>query len=236
MSRGHHHGFPAWAGVKVALALWSVVFNGTTTKIGAGTHATVTNLHDGALTAEGWFLAETLPAAQMHFISKGVLGGNNGWYLYYQNNLMVAGVECDTTDATAVYSITITDGLWHHVAMTWDDAGDRKVRIYIDRSLVGTSGAGVGVVASDAAVTLSIGCYGNFDRFFDGNVGWCRISDVVRAITTETYTRAVPPSVDANTVRLFKMDEGDGTVIGDSSINDQDATLTSGAWLRDGYG
>ena len=216
-------------------APWAVVFDGTTTKIFESNSATIQNLHDGAFTAEGWFKSESLPGTQAHCISKGVLG-TTGWYLYYQATLLVAGAECATTDALATYGTTTmqSDETWYHLAMTWDDAGDRKVRLYVNRALVATSGVGVGAVASDAALLLSIGNYSNLDRFFDGHVGWCRVSNVVRDIAAETYTRDVPPASDANTVRLFLMDEGDGTVIGDSSTNNSPATLASGVWLRSG--
>ena len=44
---------------------WSVVFNGTSTVINAGSEASIENLHDGAFTIEGYFNPTTYEVALM---------------------------------------------------------------------------------------------------------------------------------------------------------------------------
>jgi hypothetical protein len=202
----------------------------------------VNNLHDAAFTAEGWFKSIDLPGSYNYIICKGspTEGGLYGWNLLFTATAVRARVDAATTDSEALYTTAVpqTDNTWHHFAMTFDDAGDRRVRLYMDRVLVATAAAAaVGDIRSDAAVQLGIGNYGYLSKFIHGSVGWVRISNVVRDIVNEAqYTRRTPPASDASTVRLFRMDDGTGTAITDTSPNAINGVSTGVTWLRDGYG
>jgi hypothetical protein len=120
--------------------------------------------------------------------------------------------------------------------MTFDDAGDRRIDLFVDGVEVTytTQVQGSGAVKDDSALGLYIGEDFPSNWPFKGKVGWCRISNVVRY--TGSFTpdaRNAPPASDANTVRLFKMDEGTGTNINDTSSNALDATMTNGSWVND---
>lgn len=209
---------------------WSTVFNGTTTSIDAGTEASVDDLHDGAMTIEAWLSGDN-SGAPIYFFSKG--GEGAGWSFLGASGWLTCNVYCATTNATLNVYLPL-GAEKHHCAITFDDAGDRKVRLFVDGALVGTSDAGVGAVVSDAAYSLYLGAFRNIAYFLSGLFGWCRVSNSVRYTTTFTPpSRLVYPAVDANTVRLFKMNEGSGAAIIDYSANAQNATLANGTWVKE---
>ena len=206
----------------------SVAFNGTSTLIDCGTESSAVDIHDGSLTAEAWACLDPAKVDGGYLISK--RGGDGGWFLSYSSSWIVAYVYCATTNAVVTFNYAI-DGKWHHYLITFDDAGDRKIRLYIDGVLVATGDAGVGAVITDATYPLYLGNYRGFTYYIDGNLGWTRISNSIRYTANFIPpSRVTPPANDANTVRLFKMDEGTGTVITDSSTNAQNATLSNGSW------
>jgi len=210
---------------------WSVVFNGTSTAIDAGTEASVDDLHDGAMTIEAWASINAPNEAAIYIASKA--GEGAGWSLLYGYNWFTCNIYCATTNATLSVFLE-ADGKYHHYAITFDDAGDRKVRLFVDGSLIGTSDAGVGAVVSDAAYSLYLGTFRNLAYFLGGSFGWCRISNSIRYTADFTPPlRFAYPAVDANTVRLFKMNEGKGTAIIDYSANAQNATLANGTWVKE---
>lgn len=214
---------------------YATVFGGTNTYINAGNHATVQNLADNAFTAEGWFQCDSGAAGTRALFGKRALS-DNGWGFRMTSATLTGVVNCATTHAASTRAQNFQDGTWHHFAMTFDDAGDRKVDIFVDGTEItyGTQVTGVGAVKDDSALGLYIGEDFPSNWPFKGKIGWCRISNSVRYTGTFTPApRNSPPANDANTIRLFKMDEGTGTTINDSSTNAQDGTLTNGSWVID---
>jgi hypothetical protein len=226
----------AWADVGTPVTPVSCAFNGTSTSIDCGSEASVDNLQDAAFTAEAW-----INASGWGMNSQGVIftkcGGtfNNSWIFRLVAGLgLRARVYCATTIADAYLSNTLfsPDNKWHHVVMVFDDAGDRKPYIAIDGIWqVASTTAGVGAVVDDAANSLTFGAMNNF--YFAGRIGWGRISSTVRYTPSTDFTpppRGICPAGDANTVRLFPMNEGTGTTITDLSSNAQNGTLSNGTW------
>jgi len=206
----------------------NVIYDGAATAIDCGNHASVVKLHDNAMTVEGWFNPTSTGEGGLgEFICK-----RGGWGLLYANsaNVVSAAVVVSTTSSTATGAITPDTG-WHHVAFTYDDAGDRKSRLFIDGVLAGTGLAAVGNAVTDETYSLMIGNIADAARHFTGSIGWVRISNNIRYnFAFSPPPRQLPPASDANTVRLYKMDEGTGTDIADSSANNQHGTLASGTW------
>jgi hypothetical protein len=210
----------------------SVAFNGTNTSINAGSEASVDNLADNAFTAEGWVRGDGVGGGTVGTFLTKRAGPVAGWNLSYNGNAISTTVYCATTSAD-IYLPIIPDKKWHHWSITFDDAGDRKLRLFVDGILVITSSAGVGAIASDSANDLFIGNNYNAGRAWNGALGWLRISNSIRYTANFIpLARNAPPANDANTVRLFKMDEGLGTTITDYSTNAQNATLSNGTWNR----
>jgi hypothetical protein len=173
--------------------------------------ASIQNLHDGAMTAEGWFRIPKNGVQQTLFY-KGAYY-TNGWGLFVTAAGQLYGfVTCATTYAEVTGGTV--DGNWHLYKMTFDDGGDRKIRIYIDDVLVVTSAAGVGLIISDIGITGII----SRDAFgVSGAHGWVRWSNVLRAIAAPPIPRSNPPASDGNTVGLWLANEGAGAVLTDSS-------------------
>ena len=222
---------PQWDDVGTPLTPVSVAFNGTSTAIDCGSEASIDNLHDAAFTVELWVRANA-DATARRIISKG--SASEGWDIYVTttSSLVVATVRCATTSAQATATL-LNDRRWYHIAMTFDDAGTRKIRLFLDgvELVYITQTAGVGAVVSDAALSLLIGNLSGLDRKLSGAIGWVRISDSIRY--TKNFTpppRGICPADDANTVRLFPMNEGSGTDIADLSANNQHGTLANGTW------
>jgi len=89
-------------------------------------------------------------------------------------------------------------------------------------------------VDSDANDDFYIGNCSNNGRTFDGAISWARISNNIRYTTSFTPPpRTSPPSTDANTMGLWKLDEGTGATIADSSANGNTGTLANGTWNTD---
>lgn len=210
---------------------WATVYNGSSTAVRGSSAASVDNLHDAAFTAEAWIY--TGHSGTAYVVSK--QGPARGWSIYKggAGTVLVARVNCATTNAVLTTAVVIADSSWHHIAMTWDDAGDRKVYGWVDGAAAGVSTAGVGAVIDDASDDLYLGTWAESGLFWNGRIGWVRISNNVRYAAPFTAPdRLIPPAVDANTVRLFAMDEGTGTTITDSSANAANGLLVNGTWVK----
>jgi hypothetical protein len=182
------------------------------TAANTGANAVLNDLHAAAFTIDGWFRVKPTGASQYFFI-KGT--GSIGWYFVaHSTNLLQGKVCCATTDAVSTSNVEITDNLWHYLKMTFDYAGDKKIRLYLDGAgelSYSSRITGEGAIDSDAA---EVGRVGNFP----GMHGWIRISNIVRG--GGLIPRFTPPIVDANTIAQWNVDEGMGTVLSDETIND----------------
>jgi len=64
-------------------------------------------------------------------------------------------------------------------------------------------------------------------------IGWCRVSSYVRYIENFTpVSRLTPPETDANTLALWKMDEGTGVTVDNAEgTAARDGTIANGSWV-----
>lgn len=197
--------------------------------------ATLDNLASGAFTAEAWIRPHTLGESNIgHIFSKGA-GATTGWNFYLGATGLTAQVYYTPTFAWTATSGSSLVGSWHHVAMTFDAAGDKKVNIFVDgvERSYSTDQAATSTIAADAAASLLVGTFNTGTEYsFDGDIGWIRVSNNVRYTGTFTpVSRKSPPSTDANTLLLARLTEGTGTSIADSSGNGNNGTLTAGTWV-----
>src|SRR3990170_1119167 len=210
---------------------WGVVFDGTNTNINCGSGATLDDLADNAFTAECWIRANWAGTYQ-NCISKYTTG--SGWYFRFNTNGTVLGIIiCATANPVVQSSVNYQDGKWHHIAMTFDDAGDRIIRLYIDGKYQGASAAGVGAIVSDAANDLCLGSRpGIATERLNGTLGWCRLSNNKRYTDGVDFVPArTPPAIDANTVEQWNLNEGtDVTATAQVTTPANDGTITNGTW------
>jgi hypothetical protein len=221
---------PEWYNVGNPLFSYSLAFNGTTTVVNCGKTNGLDDLQDAEFTAEAWIRIPVGTTGARYILLKG--SGSVGWFCFWDSGSFVARVMCATSHATlSTTAIMPADGKWHHVAMYFNDAGDRKVYFELDGVWSGTQVAGVGAIVTDAAINLNIGAAG-----FIGNMGWSRISNNDRLGHGVNFTpapRALPPAVDANTLAQWNMTEGCGVALDNAETTaTRDGVITAGTWVN----
>lgn len=184
-----------------------------------GSDASLDDLIDAAMTVDLWINVNDT-ATVKGFISKGSYSANAGWYAFLSTtHTILFRVYDNTSTANQATSAALAGGEWNHVAMMFNDGGNRKPRVAVNGTWGTAAGAHSNPVSADAAYDLEIGHQaGSAESVwpFAGKVGWLRISNNDRysgdAGTAFTPPgRGTPPATDVNTVELWKFDEGTGT-------------------------
>jgi hypothetical protein len=214
---------------------WSVGFNGTTTKIDCLSDAGLDDLHNAAFTVDGYIRLTGTGTTQFIY-SKGV-SGDYGWELEVNGTTgaLSGWVISDAVKGDSHTVETIVDRKWHHVVMTFNKAGDKKIYISIDGKWCTYSVqiAMTGNIISDAAYKLWLGANNDIDKFFSGAMGWARVSNNVRYTPGTNFVPVrTPPAADANTLAQWNMSEGTGTTVDNIGTIGAaaDGTITAGTW------
>ncbi len=122
-----------WSAGRFGSGLW---FDGNTAYTIANP---VRSFPTTALTAEFWVRTSDV-LNQGTVISYAVSGSDNEFRVYDYNSLQIS---VKTTSATPATGVSVNDGLWHHVAVTWQSS-DGRVQIYKDGALAFTGNIAVG--------------------------------------------------------------------------------------------
>ncbi|WP_322816682.1 LamG domain-containing protein [Chloroflexus sp.] len=169
----------------------------------------------------GWYTGNIL-------LDRDVFGaGDYGDYgVAICNQRLVVGVSVGADDRLLTGNRVVTDGIWHHIAITRSASG--QIRLFVDGQLDGTLSGASGRIdyrlnrttaypTSDPYLVL-----GAEKHDVPGSLhytGWIddlRVSQIARY--TDTFTRpSTPHPLDPETIALYRFDEGTGTLIGDSS-------------------
>ncbi len=139
---------------------------------------------------------------------------------------LVVGVSVGNDDRLLIGRTVVTDGLWHHIAITRAESG--RIRLFIDGQLDGELNGATGRIdyrqhrstsypSSDPYLVLGAEKHDYpGSRYYSGLLDDLRFSNVVRYTTT--FVRPITPHpLDADTVALYRFDEGSGVRIGDSA-------------------
>lgn len=206
----------------------------STSIVNCGSDASLDDLHAAAFTAEAWVYATA--ATSFGTILGKPSGAAVGWFLAYGSIFgFQAYVYCAVTDAYTYVGLTNSPrDQWVHVAMTWDNAADRIIRMFINGNPFGTVVPGSGAISSDAANNLNIGNDSGVTHSFYGYIGWARISNYVRySGVFQPPPRCIIPQVDAGTLGLW-IHEGQGTAIDNiEGTAARDGTATNCTWHSD---
>lgn len=142
---------------------------------------------------------------------------------------IVFGVEAGTGSITLCGTTNAANGVWRHIAVT-RQRSTGQMQIFVDgvRQAIGNGGTG-DVSYRDGRVTS----YPNSDPFlvigaekhdagsaypsYSGFIDEVRVSRIVR-YTANFMRPGSPFNPDSNTVGLYHLNEGTGTLIGDSSF------------------
>jgi hypothetical protein len=133
--------------------------------------------------------------------------------------------------------ISIADGRWHHLAVSWKSAGG-ELRVYVDGELRfdGTHAAGA-VLSSGGTLVLgdeqdSLG--GGFDphQAFLGQLGDLRVWGVARSQAEISQDSHRPlTGTESGLVGYWPLEEGNGTTAGDLA-GDNDGLISGATWLQ----
>lgn len=218
---------------------YAVIYNGTTTGAVVPDHANIQDLADAAFTVDMMVKADDWGEGGFGTIIDKSDFAATGWLSQIQESiqLLYVYVFCAGTNALSTVDISgiLVDGKWHRLTFQFNDAGDRKIYIWLDSEAVAsyeTQNAGIGAITSDVGEDLHLGSRPSGIRTFDGAIGWLDISKVLR------YTNGVsfkddrrPPTIDINTVLQFLMEEGSGNTLDNAEGTAAlDATLSNGVW------
>ncbi|WP_322488672.1 LamG domain-containing protein [Chloroflexus sp.] len=169
----------------------------------------------------GWYTGNIL-------IDRDVFGaGDYGDYgVAICNQRLAVGVSVGSDDRLLTGTTIVTDGQWHHIAITRAENG--QVRLFVDgqpdRVLAGPVGRidyrlnrTTAYPASDPFLVLGAEKHDYpGSRYYNGLLDDLHLSRVVRY--TDAFLRPTAPHpVDADTVAFYRFDEGAGTVITDSA-------------------
>lgn len=213
-------------------------FNGVTSITNCGSDAGLDDIPSGgAITVDGWVKSYSTQANHRVIIQKSHADLFWGWTFYVHATAGLAGrINYTPTDAHS-YSGTDefdpTDGVWHHILLTYNEAGVAARTIYLAIDGVWVSSyssqvASVGAYDIDNDRDLLIGNNGDNARSFDGDIGWMRVSDNVRYAINVNFTppsRCTLPAIDANVLGQWIGEEPPGATI----INQEGTDTRNGA-------
>ena len=213
---------------------YSLEFDGIGSWVNCGSDASIDDLADNAFTAEAWIYLMGFSGSGGRIFAKVGVAGNVGWRLLLQPASGLSSVVfCAAINAqnnTGISAISYNE--WMHVAMTWDDAADRNIRLFVNGIQYGTPIQGNGAILSDAAEDLLIGQ--GYSSSWSTYIGWARISNFVRyGGVFQPPPRCIIPQVDAGTLGLW-IHEGTGTAIDNiEGTAARDGVATNCTWHAD---
>jgi hypothetical protein len=212
-----------------------VEFDGADTDIVVSDNAAIQDLHNAAMTVDGWIRADTEGESSAGIIAVKGNPSLSGWVLQMSTPMRIhATIACATTDGDAVaQSNILTAGTWYHIAMTWDDASYAYPRLWIDgiETVYNSTQNRNGAIVTDVGADLYIGeLVVPGGLAFDGGIGWLRVSDIARYTASFTPPRrCVLPEIDVNTVGQWIGAECSG-----ATIDNQEGTAAIDGTLSDG--
>lgn len=209
------------------LVKYALDFDGTDDVVTLLTNTTFSNAT--AFTYECWVNRDTAGNREMPVSATG------RWFQITTGNVLQGSVAAGTA-ASSISSDTIATGTWIHIAYTYDDATDRKIRMYKNGVEVSytTQNAATGTLSTDNNA-LRIGNYSSAGWEMDGKIAQVRVwtkalnvADILlHAQNARNTTSANTASCTyaANCIVHFPMDVENGTGITLIGINGNNGTF-----------
>ena len=207
-------------------SLKSVSFDGTNDYINITTYVNMSPTD--AVTMEAWIRGD-MPSGNGFIYDR--IEVNDGFGLVVTNtgNLRLTingGLQLATTSAI------VTDGLWHHVAGTYDrNAG--MMYVYID-GVVQDSAVYASLITYSPEPRNSIGGPGPGSVYFNGEIDEVRIWNLARTSSEiSSYKDSCLQGDETGLIAYWKLEEGSGTLAADLTLNGNNGTLVNGAIWND---
>ena len=159
-------------------------------------------------------------------------GLNKGFVFSFQpsNSNLKVNVG-DGSNRIDVNAGEITDNEWHTVSATFDRDG--LLKVYVDGEMKNSASmSSIGDI--DNGLPFTIGADGNFNWKYKGYIAEVRLFDtLLDESDIDGWTCKILDNTHSkysNLVGHWKLTEGSGTVIADSSPNSYNGTLTNAEW------
>ena len=144
------------------------------------------------------------------------------------------GSGSNETNTTS--SFDLSADTWTHVAVVRDDASGNAL-FYKNGALVETESASndpTGGTSTDAKMTIG-NSFANSNGF-NGELAHVRVWNTARSASEIAYYyNRLVDSDDSNLVGYWKLNEGTGAAVADSSSNSNSGTITGASWSNNGF-
>jgi RHS repeat-associated protein len=182
----------------------------------------------GAITVEAWIKVNAITGAFQDIISReswNQAGTGGGFELSVTNSgkLRLDTYQSPTAYTPLVGGITITAGVWHHVAAVFDGS---QVRLYVDGVMDTTLSTTNGPASGTSSLKIGRASYAGTN--FGGLIDEARVSN--SAVYTSNFTPSTHLTASSSTKGLWKFD---GQSVADSSGNGNDGTLQGATYSTD---
>jgi hypothetical protein len=211
-------------------------FDGTDDSVNLGTN--IANYFSGgsAITIEFWFKGSVFQSpVRIQDITGGFIVA--GWAT--ANPVHIISTDGDTTGISCGDVNVITDGRWHHLAMTWQKNTTNGFKSYLDGVLVeqrNSANVDLPVLTNDRTF---LGSFAGTGEYINGQLDEVRIWDVVRTqseILENMYTNL--QGNESGLYAYYRFNQSSGAILADLSGNNNDGTIinmdTNNAWVT-GY-
>lgn len=176
----------------------------------------------GDVTVMGWFKAFTFGGT-----NQGRLLGNQKFLVRITSlNSLYAYNDGATSVSSGNNSISL--GKWYHVGITRKASG--AITFYIHGALVGTPDQ-ISVAPVAATANLLLGNSSALIHNFDGLMkNWVTVNRICSQAEVQAHRNGITPS---DATRIYKMNEGTGSTIYDSSGSGVNGSITNGTFVSD---
>ena len=193
-------------------------------------------------TIEFWCKADSIGSGVVIQLSSGA-GENEDENVSFNVNLQSGGefrlfyeYNSGSNETNTTSNFNLSSNTWTHVAVVRDDSTG-EAYFYKNGALVETESASndpTGGESSSANMTIG-NSFANSNGY-DGELAHVRVWDVARsAEQVAYYYNRLVDSSHSNLVGYYKLNEGSGTSVLDSSLNNNTGTISGASWSYNGF-
>ncbi|MDB6068429.1 MAG: hypothetical protein JWR26_4637 [Pedosphaera sp.] len=202
-------------------------FNGT------NSYVSIPAIHPGAIgtfSLEAWIKpADITTTATSDIIRQGTSSSSADWLLGFQNHGTIFSFGLATSNSyvelhVPINPLTFVDGLWHHVAGTYDGTNEQ---LYVDGVLIGSAAQSGNIGSPSTSGQIGGGPLTPATTFFNGQIDEVRIWSVARNaddILNNAFTTLT--STEPGLLAYYRFD-GAGTSATDYSPNGRTGALVN---------